>query len=125
MKKILVIKADNNDSVNIEVRKEESSIGRRRRYKGRSVYLAKEVDGQLVPFDPKAESFKRKKELVDKGKKMYSPQELYDALDWRLAEDVYTVRNTTLEKLHTGLMIALVGILCFFIYLLMANIGGW
>jgi len=121
--RILVI-TNKNNSVQIGARRGEP-IGRRWRYKGRNFYFAKEVDGQLMPFDPKAESLKRKKEFMDKSKRIYSPQELWDAIDWRLAEDVYTVRNTTLEKINTGLMVALVGILCFFIYLLMANIGGW
>jgi len=123
MKTILVL-TNENDATYIKKEKGEP-IGRLWRIKGRDVYLAKRVDGHLVPFDPKAESLKRKHELVKGGKRVYSPQELYDAIDWRLAEDVYVVRNTALEKLNVGLMIALTGILCFFIYLILANLGGW
>lgn len=83
------------------------------RYHGRIVYVLAEQGGKLVVFNP-----------FEHAQSGYSPEDLFDAIDWQFVKTVYQVPKRTLEKLNTGLMLALVGILAFFIFLLFSSITG-
>lgn len=106
-------------------------IGKPWRFKDWYVYCAKkeaiydkeskEVTETLVPFDPlakwRADSLKRKSPI-------YTPEDLYDAIEWREVGVVYKLGSDLLQKLNLWLMVVLVGILCFFIFLLTSNYMG-
>ena len=89
-------------------------VGKTWNYKGQLVYLAKRNDkNELVPWNPLAEKL-----VAD------SPEDLYDAIDWKLARRVYRISSDFLKKLNTGLMVGLVLILCFFMFLIFSSITG-
>lgn len=83
------------------------------RYHGRIVHVLAEHGDKLILFNP-----------FEHAQSGYSPEDLFDAIDWQFVKTVYQVPKRTLEKLNTGLMVALVGILAFFIFLLFSSITG-
>jgi hypothetical protein len=83
------------------------------RYHGRIVYALAERGDKLMVFNP-----------FEHAQPGYSPEDLFDAIDWQVVKTVYQVSKRTLEKLNAGLMLALVGILVFFIFLLFSSITG-
>jgi len=89
--------------------------------KGQPVYLAKhDKDGKLVPYDPLQEWRKS-----DRMKDAKSPEALYDAINWREVDGVYRLPPSLIEKLNTGLIIGIFGILSFFTFLIYSsNTGG-
>ncbi len=94
-------------------------VGRPFPYGNSLVYMASYEGDKLIPFDPLIRRINKTSKTPH-----YTPEDLYDALDWTLAKMVYKVQNDLLSKINTGLMVAMVGILCFFIYLIYSSVGG-
>ncbi len=94
-------------------------IGPGYKYNGTIVHLAQckpgtdDLERYIQPSPP--ETFPRS---------LQSPEGLFNALDWRLARPVYRVEDSAIEKLQTGLMFGLLGVLLFFLYLIFTNIQG-
>ena len=90
---------------------------------GNYVYCAKPKDGnqkELIPFDPLAK-WRAERE---KRQTVHTPEDLYDAIEWREVAAVYKLGGNLMQKLNLGLMVALVGILCFFVYVIFSSITG-
>ncbi len=94
-------------------------VGRPWLLKGKTVYLAKHKGDELVPYDPLQE-WRGDKRIG----KAHSPEALYDAITWREISGVYRLGSSLLEKLNAGLLVVLIGILCFFIYLIYSSTAG-
>jgi len=94
-------------------------VGRPWLLKGKTVYLAKHKGDELVPYDPLQEW----REAKRMGK-AHSPEALYDAITWPEIKGVYRLGSSLLEKLNTGLLVVLIGILCFFIFLIYSSATG-
>lgn len=87
------------------------------RFRGENVYVAR-IDGdQLVEFNPLAHT-------TNGNRPKYTPEDLFDAIHWHEVKVIYHIAPSVLNKLNTGLIIALVGILLFFIFLLFSSITG-
>ena len=103
-------------------------VGKLWKFKGRFFYCAKRVvyyekekeREELVPYDPLAEW--RGKSKDKEG--IYTPEDLFDAINWPEAGAVYRMGSGFMQKLNLGLMVALVGILCFFIYVMFSSFVG-
>lgn len=87
--------------------------------KGKAVYLAKREGEELVPYDPLQE-WRGAKRISQAN----SPEALYDAITWPEVKGVYRLGSSLLEKLNTGLLVVLIGILCFFIFLVYSSATG-
>lgn len=103
-------------------------VGKPWKFKGQFVSCAKKVtyyeNGQtkevFEPYDPLAEW--RAKNKDKEG--IYTPEDLSDAINWPEAGAVYRMGSGFMQKLNMGLMVALVGILCFFIYVMFSSFVG-
>ena len=87
--------------------------------KGKVVYLAKRKGDELVPYDP-LQDWRMAKRISQ----AHSPEALYDAITWPEIKGVFRLGSNLLEKLNTGLLVVLIGILCFFIYLIYSSATG-
>lgn len=116
---VLVI--DAKKGIKIEKKK---PVGRPWLLDGKLVYVAKHDDkngGELVPYDPLQEW--RSSDRMKKAKAQ-TPEGLFDAINWPEVKSVYRQKPNLLEKLNPLLMIGLVGILCFFIFLIYSSATG-
>jgi len=96
----------------------ESPFGDWFSYKDRAVSIGQQYNGNaLTAWHPQQHS-------ISKEHDIRTPAELYDALDWSCVRRVYTQSKPWLEKINTGLMFGLVGVLLFFIYLILENLRG-
>ena len=86
---------------------------------GKVVYLAKHNGEALLAYDPLQE-WRAAKRIG----KAHSPEALYDAITWPEIKRVYRLGTNLLEKLNAGLLVVLIGILCFFIYLIYSSATG-
>jgi len=80
-----------------------------------------EVAGTYAPWDLPPTP---KRTKGDEGLASFLPEDLYDLLDWSLLRPVYKFNNGLLDKLSSGLMIAMVVILLFFVYLIYSTQTG-
>lgn len=93
-------------------------------FRGKPICVAekdKNDSVKLVPCDPLQrwrDSSRYKKAQVK------SPESLYRALKWPEVTKVFRISGSFLEKLNTMLLIGLIGILCFFIYLIYSSTTG-
>lgn len=97
--------------------KKHQPVGKPWGFRGKDVYVAKIHGDTLVEFNPLAHT-------TNGNRPKYTPEDLFDAINWRQVKVIYRIESSMLSKLNTGLMIALVGILCFFIFLLFSSITG-
>jgi len=98
-------------------------VGRPWLLNGNYVYCARFEDQKrekLMPFDPLAKWRAERK----KRQTVHTPEDLYDAIEWREVGAVYKLGGNLMQKLNLGLMVALVGILCFFVYVIFSSITG-
>jgi hypothetical protein len=105
-------------------------VGKPWKFKGRFFYCAKFVvhyeknskeREELVAYDPLAEWRGKHRSGEDA---VYTPEDLYDAINWPEAGAVYRMGSNFMQKLNLGLMVALVGILCFFVYVMFSSFVG-
>jgi len=87
--------------------------------KGKAVYVAKHSGETLVSHDPLQE-WRAAKRISQ----AHSPEALYDVITWPEIKGVYRLGTNLLEKLNAGLLVVLIGILCFFIYLIYSSATG-
>jgi|GEM_PF-2732302 hypothetical protein len=87
-------------------------------YKDRAISIGQQFNGAaLTAWHPQQYS-------ISKNHDIRTPAELYDALDWSCVRRVYTQTKPWMEKVNTALMFGLVGVLLFFIYLILENLRG-
>jgi hypothetical protein len=99
-------------------------------YNGKWVYLVKrDKEGSYHIYDPyimtpeeieENRETKKEKEIAE----IILPDELARAALWPERQVLFSQVNTRLAKVRTGLMIALVGVLIFFIYLIFSSMTG-
>lgn len=75
-------------------------------YHGAYTYVAKQVNGHLEEYNPGDEI-------------ICLPDKLFRALKWESTRRLLAYRNTFLDKVNTGLAVALVAILAFLIFLIL------
>lgn len=100
----------------LEVRQTDP-VGKPWRYRETTVYMAKQNGDKLESFDPTVE-------ITRNNGLRLSPEELFDATDWSLAKVVYKLGEDKIAKINMGLLVALVGILCFFVFLIFSSVTG-
>lgn len=89
----------------------EEPSGKLRRCGDKAVYyMIRDKDGNLKP--------KTRPETIDT-----QPEKLYRALNWPEVPELFKLNPSLMDKLQTGATIALVGIMIFFIFLILSEKG--
>lgn len=89
----------------------ENPSGKLRRFGERVVYyMIRDKDSTLKP--------RVRPEAIDT-----QPEKLYRALNWPEVQELFKLNPSLMDKLQTGATVALVGIMIFFIFLVLSEKG--